>query len=201
MSSNPGGGTVDGVQTAWDFRPAPQPLRLVQQFLNTRPIGPIAEQLGDPSALDAWRVLVGLPRGTRRSTRAEVAALRSFRDALHRVLLAHTDGAAPDELDLAQVEDTMSTHHPRVDFAEPRIAFRQADMTTEAAVCAALMTSALEGLWPRLRACPGAGCGLVFYDTSRGGQGRWCTPELCGNRHRVSRYRGRQTPATEQQAD
>lgn len=43
----------------------------------------------------------------------------------------------------------------------------------------------------RLRQCAGAGCGIVYLDTSRGRRRRWCSSEVCGNRERVARHRRR----------
>jgi predicted RNA-binding Zn ribbon-like protein len=41
----------------------------------------------------------------------------------------------------------------------------------------------------RLRSCPR--CGWLFLDTSRGGQRRWCSMRVCGNREKLSRHRER----------
>lgn len=44
----------------------------------------------------------------------------------------------------------------------------------------------------RLRHCEGEGCSLAFYDTSRNGKRRWCSMEICGNRHKVRSHRAAQ---------
>jgi predicted RNA-binding Zn ribbon-like protein len=43
----------------------------------------------------------------------------------------------------------------------------------------------------RVRKCEGVNCHLMFYDTSRPGNRRWCSMQRCGNRHKVSTYRTR----------
>jgi len=43
----------------------------------------------------------------------------------------------------------------------------------------------------RLRLCEGPGCSLVFYDSSRPGNRRWCSTERCGNRVNTTTYRRR----------
>ncbi|NEA37118.1 CGNR zinc finger domain-containing protein [Streptomyces sp. SID13031] len=43
----------------------------------------------------------------------------------------------------------------------------------------------------RLRMCEGADCYLMFHDTSRPGNRRWCSMQRCGNRHKVGTYRTR----------
>jgi predicted RNA-binding Zn ribbon-like protein len=44
----------------------------------------------------------------------------------------------------------------------------------------------------RLRECSGDNCKLVFLDTSRPGNRRWCSMERCGNRNKVRTHRARQ---------
>ncbi len=59
------------------------------------------------------------------------------------------------------------------------------------AVTALLAMLSIEGFFTlpaeRLRSCPR--CGWLFLDTSRGGQRRWCSMRVCGNREKVSRHR------------
>ena len=40
-----------------------------------------------------------------------------------------------------------------------------------------------------VRECPGANCGWLFLDRSRGGRRHWCSDESCGTRSRVKRFR------------
>lgn len=40
-----------------------------------------------------------------------------------------------------------------------------------------------------VRECRGNNCGWLFFDTSRGGQRRWCCDETCGSNSRVRRFR------------
>lgn len=44
-------------------------------------------------------------------------------------------------------------------------------------------------LRPRIRECANPKCGLMFVDTSRPGQRRWCLMKRCGNMAKTSRYR------------
>jgi predicted RNA-binding Zn ribbon-like protein len=59
------------------------------------------------------------------------------------------------------------------------------------AVTAVLAMLSIEGFFTlpreRLRSCPR--CDWLFLDTSRGGQRRWCSMRVCGNREKVSRHR------------
>ncbi|TGY88765.1 hypothetical protein E5163_06395 [Marinicauda algicola] len=43
----------------------------------------------------------------------------------------------------------------------------------------------------RIRQCEGDGCAILFLDTSRSGDRRWCSMTACGNRHKVAAFRQR----------
>lgn len=43
----------------------------------------------------------------------------------------------------------------------------------------------------RVRTCANPDCGRLFYDDSRPGQRRWCSPERCGDQARARTYRAR----------
>ncbi len=42
-----------------------------------------------------------------------------------------------------------------------------------------------------VRACEGEGCILWFYDRTKSHRRRWCSMEVCGNRHKVAAFRSR----------
>ena len=43
-----------------------------------------------------------------------------------------------------------------------------------------------------VRACEGKGCILLFYDRTKSHRRRWCSMQVCGNRHKVESFRERQ---------
>jgi predicted RNA-binding Zn ribbon-like protein len=55
--------------------------------------------------------------------------------------------------------------------------------------------SAARGDCQRVKLCTAPDWHWVFYDTSRSGRGRWCSMEVCGNRHKTRTYRERHRPA------
>jgi predicted RNA-binding Zn ribbon-like protein len=58
------------------------------------------------------------------------------------------------------------------------------------------------GLWARMKMCPATDCQWIFFDRSRPARGRWCSPELCGNRLKKRAHRQRQGPhPTQPEAD
>ncbi|MEU0569935.1 CGNR zinc finger domain-containing protein [Nonomuraea sp. NPDC005983] len=65
--------------------------------------------------------------------------------------------------------------------------------TALARIAMAALTATADGTWHRLRMCPAPDCQWVFYDQSRPGRARWCSPRLCGNRMKTQAYRRRST--------
>jgi predicted RNA-binding Zn ribbon-like protein len=43
-----------------------------------------------------------------------------------------------------------------------------------------------------VRACEGRACILWFYDRTKSHRRRWCSMQVCGNRHKVETFRERQ---------
>jgi predicted RNA-binding Zn ribbon-like protein len=49
----------------------------------------------------------------------------------------------------------------------------------------------VDGPIHRVRECCGDTCGWLFLDVSKNGSRLWCDMAVCGNRHKVARYRRR----------
>ncbi len=45
-----------------------------------------------------------------------------------------------------------------------------------------------------LRHCAGPDCVIYFYDTTKSHRRQWCSMAICGNRHKVAKFRARQQP-------
>ncbi|WP_433833065.1 CGNR zinc finger domain-containing protein [Actinoplanes sp. CA-015351] len=58
-------------------------------------------------------------------------------------------------------------------------------------IAVAVAHAVADGSWQRLRLCAAPDCRWAFFDASRGGAGRWCSMEVCGNRHKTRSYRSR----------
>jgi predicted RNA-binding Zn ribbon-like protein len=59
-------------------------------------------------------------------------------------------------------------------------------------VVGAVATTAADGHWSRLKACPADDCRWAFYDVSRNRSRTWCSMDSCGNRTKTRAYRARQ---------
>jgi predicted RNA-binding Zn ribbon-like protein len=163
---------------------APEPLRLVQSFVNT-----INLESGD-EWLRSWLEERGLLPDD-----ADLARARVVREAIRELLYANN---------LQPVEgDPWESMRQAADAAELSIDFRQPVLIARAAgvegaiggVLAASFTAMAEGSWHRLKACRNHGCRWAFYDYSKNRSASWCSMELCGNRTKTRAFRARRASA------
>ncbi len=179
-------------------------------FVNTAPVigGATVELLPDLESLVTWCDEAGVLRdgltarlvGLGDRAAAEVVQwshdLRAALRALLDTPVPHARGCADLNRVLAGLTGSlMMTGQPR-----PRL-----DLVAEAPAeqlqldLAQATTGALSQLDPtRIRRCANPACVLVFLDTSKGGQRRWCDMTVCGNRAKAAahyRRRRRGVPA------
>ncbi|HEY2936842.1 MAG TPA: ABATE domain-containing protein [Gaiellaceae bacterium] len=160
---------------------APEPLRLVQRFVNTLDHERGREWIGTPAALAEW---LGAPVGEDDLRRAH-----ELREAL-RAFLRANNGAPLD----ADALTTLSRAARRLTLElDPgaRVTIVGEDPIDR--VVAVALGSMLDGSWPRLKACPN--CWWAFYDYSRNRSASWCSMQLCGNRLKTRAYRRRRARA------
>lgn len=151
------------------------------------------ESLQSAADLTAW--LADRLPSTEASSRDLADALR-LRGAIGRIALAASAGAAADapDLDLLNLYAATPDIPPRLaggalqaGRTEPRAA--QA-LSTIARDAVSLFSGATPG---RIRSCDGDDCGLIYLDTSRAANRRWCSMQRCGNRNKVRAHRARAT--------
>jgi predicted RNA-binding Zn ribbon-like protein len=174
---------------------APEPLRLVQAFVNTLDIENGVEELDSPTALEQTLVRIGaLPRSHGRLHEADLHIALDTREALRSLLLANSGvplaPSAPPALERA----ARAAHFTlRFDDGGRARLVPTADGLDGALgrVLAVVHESMADGSWPRLKGCPRDVCHWVFYDRSRNGSGKWCAMSVCGNRTNTRSYRQR----------
>ncbi len=170
---------------------APEPLRLVQRFVNTVDLEHGREWLATPEELTDWCRERGL-RFEGRVTEADLRRAIEIREALRALaranngfsveaepisILNHALLAARVELALdATGAPTLGSHAVGFDAALGR-------------VLATFLEAKLDGTWNRLKSC--RQCRWLFYDYSSNRSANWCSMELCGNRRKTRAYRGR----------
>lgn len=162
---------------------APEPLRLVQLFLNTEAHETGLELLGSPAELRTWlREHSHDPGALGRTAPRRAAALR---DAL-RTMLRGDGGTA------AIVEDAARRARLTVDFRGPRLVSQAGGLDGALGTIVGVVYDAMrDGSWQRLKAC--RNCGWAFWDESRNRSAAWCSMQICGNRLKTRRYRRRRS--------
>lgn len=178
--------------------PAPPPLDLVQDFVNTEIPDFDRDDIATPELLTAWLGERGLLPATERATAASHRRACDVRRALRLLALAHARGAPPppdhaDQIDraLAAVPVRLVTRGGSVAIA-PR---RDGVDAALATILGVVMAAERDGSWERLKACVQHTCGWVFFDASRNRSSSWCSMRVCGNRTKVAAARRRQRSA------
>lgn len=180
-------------ESAADKR-APEPLDLVQRFVNSVDLEDGDEELTSPAALRAWLRERGLIGARDAVGPAELGRALDVREGLRALLLAN-NGEPLDEARVAQLDAAAAAAGVRVRFgtgSEPELAPQAGGVDGALAQLLAIVARAsARGEWERLKACARRDCGWAFYDHSRNHSGRWCRMESCGNVEKARAYRAR----------
>lgn len=175
---------------------------LLRDFVNTYDVDCDIDDFGAPCDLSGWLIERGLtPPGTR-ADESDLALAIALREGLRTAMLGHHDPAATaPPADLAQPTDPdrppgldrlLAALPLRVSLDGPAlIPLRDGVRGGLATVAAAVMRSAAEGDWPRLKVCREATCRWAFLDTSKNRSRNWCSMRMCGNRTKTRAYRAR----------
>ncbi|HEX4680891.1 MAG TPA: CGNR zinc finger domain-containing protein [Gaiellaceae bacterium] len=151
---------------------APEPLREVQQFVNSVDLEHKLDWLPD------WLDERGLGE--------ELERARALREALRKLVLAN-NGAAVDQPALELV-NSAAARLPLQLGRDGQLRVGEGCDALDAVVGIAL-GAMLDGSWPRLKAC--RNCCWSFYDYSPNRSATWCSMQLCGNRKKTRAYRSR----------
>jgi predicted RNA-binding Zn ribbon-like protein len=147
--------------------------------------------LAAPGDLDRWLVAAGLADGPGGATAEDLSAARQLRETLYALALARAeDRPLPD---VAREALNAFAAQPA---AAPSLD-RSGRVWRHGGVRALLASVAREaiellGEGAPIRQCQGPTCAILFVDTSRKGDRRWCSMSACGNRAKVAAFRGRE---------
>lgn len=183
-----------GVRQPGGRAPAPQSLRLVQQFVNSvdREHGP--DLFADPAGLARWLADRGLLSPGATVSELEWRQAIEMREGL-RALALHNNGVALDADAIARLNAAARSADLLVRFDDAGDAvLRPVRAGVDGALAHLLGDVARamgDGTWARLKACPNDVCHWAFYDHSRNGSGTWCSMRICGNRTKGRAYRRR----------
>jgi predicted RNA-binding Zn ribbon-like protein len=183
----------------FEFRAGARSLDLVDTVAGRSSAEPV-DLLSTPHDLERWLHLAGLVRAPAGAIRAvDLETTRSLRESIYRTAKAVSEGAALEEKDVALLNATASKSPARPQLNKGVVTYRAAN-AVEAAL-SALAADAIECFGSerrdRVRTCPE--CRMIFFDTSRPGQRRWCSSASgCGNRAKVRRHRQRTSRSQEE---
>ena len=172
---------------------APEPLRLVQQFVNSADLETGEDDLATPAALGDWLAARGLASPGTAVSAADRRRAIDVREGLRALLFTHTRGE-PDAPALDLLERAAAQAGLRAHFAPGRPQLIPADDGVRgglARLLAIVVAAAADGSWDRLKACADSGCRWAFYDHSKNRSGRWCSMAVCGNQQKARNYRRR----------
>ena len=170
---------------------APEPLAIVQRFVNTTDVENEREWLSTPDELAAWLREAGLELDAAPGE-ADLARAHELREAL-RALLEANNGRplSPDAVSTFNAAAATARLSPELDQwgavrLEPYAHGVDASLGRIVAVALGAM---LDGSWSRLKAC--RNCRWAFHDYSRNRSASWCSMLLCGGRQKTRAYRRR----------
>jgi predicted RNA-binding Zn ribbon-like protein len=175
--------------------PAPPPLDLVQDFVNTEIAVWAVDDIATPEALSDWlQARELLPDGATVDADEFVRA-RTLRYVLRELAKRNTRGAVPDLALRAEFAAAAAGARLRFELDEHgRLRVEPDDAGANAALAEILsrvFDAQASGTWRRLKSCPGPHCGWLFYDASRNASSTWCSMSICGNRTKTAAYRKR----------
>lgn len=181
----------DGLQ----LKPAPGPLALVQEFVNTRNVMRGYDLLEDVGGAAGWLAERGLLDGGVGLTGEDRDCLVQFREGLRGLLLAHNGGPSGDGVGVLNemAEDALLRVRFDGEGAPGLLPVGSGDAVggVTARLLVAAVGASSEGTWRRLKACRNEGCLWAFYDASKNRSGSWCTMDVCGSRAKMRAYRRR----------
>jgi predicted RNA-binding Zn ribbon-like protein len=173
---------------------APEPLYLVQRFVNSVDLETGEEELDSARALGAWFAERGLMEKGEPVSAADLRRALDIREGLRALLLEH-NGHTLDEERVRRLDEAVGRAPVRMRFEpgrDPELVAGCDGVDGAIARLMAMVAAGVEGgTWERLKACPREECEWAFYDRSKNSSGRWCSMESCGNIEKARAFRRR----------
>jgi predicted RNA-binding Zn ribbon-like protein len=175
--------------------PAPPPLDLVQDFVNTEIAVWAVDDIATPAALADWLRTRNLVSAAAVVEPGAFVRARALRRVLRELASQHANDGTPDPSLRAEFASIAAETLARFELEEHgdlRLRGLADDVDGALAeILARVHEAQATGAWKRLKACPGPHCGWLFYDASRNASSRWCSMSICGNRTKTAAYRRR----------
>jgi predicted RNA-binding Zn ribbon-like protein len=173
---------------------APEPLRLVQRFVNSIDLEDNEDELDSPQALRAWLADRELMGARENVSPADLRRALDIREGL-RALLLRNNGLEFGADKVERLEFAAAHTGVRVSFSpaqDPALVPAASGVDGALARLLAIVATAVaDGSWERLKACPREDCEWAFYDRTKNRSGRWCRMDQCGNLAKARAFRER----------
>ncbi len=164
---------------------APEPLLLVESFVNTRDLDLDTDLLAETGPANMWLRQAGLLGADQAAGVGDLQDTRAIREGIRGLLTHSGGGPAPGDAELSPLRALAASPlqlgispHGRIDVTP------QPDGGLQAGLLRLLLIirdAQQDGTWPRLKACANSECRWVFYDRSHSRRGTWCDMAVCGN--------------------
>jgi len=175
---------VPGDEHEW--KPAPEPLLLVQAFVNTLDLDRGTDLLAGADAGNRWLHLSGLLPAEATAGPGDLSAAREAREGIRALIAANSGGREPAGEDLNPLRAVARASRPRLVIGRNGLVGLEPEpgggLTDGLAGLLVIIRDAQrDGTWPRLKVCGNTACEWAFYDRSHSRRGAWCDMASCGN--------------------
>jgi predicted RNA-binding Zn ribbon-like protein len=171
--------------------PAPFPLRLVQEFLNTNDNEGKHERFASPGALRDWLGEHGLIDPASEITGEQLTQAIELRESLRALAAVHNQLPADAAGAIRVVNQAAADARLMPSLTSPDELALEPQVPGVAGalgrIVAVVHQAIADDTWTRLKACERDSCRWAFYDHSKNRSGRWCHSAVCGNRERSRR--------------
>jgi predicted RNA-binding Zn ribbon-like protein len=188
MTSTPWAGDLEA-------KPAPDPLRRVQAFINTIDMESGHDRLAGVDDARSWLVDNGLLGAHATPVPDELRLVAGVREGLRALVIHNSDGPAPDPAALTPLREVAASSAIRAVVDDSgRVSLVADDDSVRAGLLSLLLIvkdAQLDGTWTHMKACANDDCRWAFYDRSRNHGGTWCDMATCGNKLKNRDFRAR----------
>jgi predicted RNA-binding Zn ribbon-like protein len=172
----------------------PEPIRLLQECLNTRFGTTRADEWGNSEQLRAWLLQRQLLTEEQSVTQSDYHRMLEVRAAMRGLLRMNNEGVIePTHIDTLNHLAKRAPLH--VSFQQDGQTILTSELDGVDGVISTLfigvLTAMANGSWSRLKICHNERCQKVFYDVSKNRSGTWCMMAKCGSRAKARAYQER----------
>lgn len=176
-------------------KPAPEPLQVIQAFINTATSG--REDFASPDCLREWLSDHDLIGADAPVSASDLRQAISVRNALSQLASARQEGRSNSDA-IETLNRAARSAQMSVSFGpKGRACIESLAPAVDGAlgkIIAIVVDAMTDGTWDRLKICRDAGCSWAFYDRSKNHSGTWCDIASCGNVAKARTFRARHGP-------